>query len=631
MNICKIPLTSPMILDFGCAADRMIHLAVPKDFEIVKTHMVIKGDNFDGDVFSKTFGTTASAKTTGSDGYEEIDPDEAIPVDVTSIIIDFHTLRTITGLGLQEYTPAEDDLFCIVRVGSGGSWYLPTPKNLLELGYDSSTLSSIPISAGLPEITAEKMLLTFAKLKLSDGSGYVTHGTTSGNMYELEDIIIEEKSLTPVGLSIFTSDFLTNFSIQVGDASPFFQPENEFFTDDAGYPLPDFSGQINQYMEDADPLSFEDVEILDVHPGFAYLEDLPFYLVPLTLHTERSGVLEITRLDLEYVRHHRAFKLEDADQYPVFTEEAKPLTFEWDPRRSGTIIRDVPVNLENPGEIKFISMKLEGGFSAERIIPSADIQPSISPGANSPLGFQVLANKMAAQKIELFKPFRIKGIDLPVKFIDKEVTYTVEIRNDANNRPGEKILVSKKMKVEAQAADENTPSLAKDFLWTPVDFQEEIELTKGTYWLVLEGIAGELVWQIAGQTGAGLTNFLYAYKDENSKWTPLAHSYEKEVCAVYRLRHIPLQFDNPPVLQIKLNNENVWKLARDFESIDILVEEEVSISINDVPGDSPYVSLAFEAQSVGTLKISDLLVKYREVPGKRVQINGFVDSVLSAR
>ena len=46
----------------------------------------MKGDNFDGDVFSKAFGTTASAKTTGSDGYEEIDPDEAIPADVTSII-----------------------------------------------------------------------------------------------------------------------------------------------------------------------------------------------------------------------------------------------------------------------------------------------------------------------------------------------------------------------------------------------------------------------------------------------------------------------------------------------------------------------------------------------------------------
>jgi hypothetical protein len=626
LNICNVPLEFPMTLSFGCTADRVIHLAVPKDFEIAKTHMVIKGENFEGDVFSKAFGTTASAKTTGSKGYEEIDPDGDIPADVTSIIIDFHTQHTITGLSLQEYTPAEDDLFCIVRIGKGGSWYLPTPKNLLELGYDSSSLTSIPISAGLPEITAEKMLLTFAKLKLSNGSGYVPHGTTSGNLNELRDIIIEEKSLAPAGLSIFTSDFLTNFSIRAGDASPFFQPENEFFTDDAGYTLPDFSGQINQYMEDTEPLSFEDVEVLAAHPQFDYLQNLPFYLVPLMLHTERSGVLEITQLDLEYVRHHRAFKLEVADQCPTFTGEAKPLTFEWDQQRSGTIIRDVLINLENPREIKFIAMKLEGGLSSERIITPANIQPTISPVTKSPLGFQILANKMAAQKMELSKPFKIKGIDLPVKFIDKDVTYTIELRNDANNRPGDEILVSKKMKVEAQAADENTLSLAKDFLCTSVDFEKEIELTKGTYWLVLEGIAGELVWQIAGQTGAGLTNFLYAHKDKNSIWTPLADSYEKEVCAVYHLRHMPLQFDDPPVLQIKLNNENVWKLAQDFESIDILVEEEVTISINDFPGDSPYVSLAFVTQSVGTLKISDLLIKYREVPGKRVQINGFVET-----
>jgi hypothetical protein len=42
--------------------------------------------------------------------------------------------------------------------------------------------------------------------------------------------------------------------------------------------------------------------------------------------------------------------------------------------------------------------------------------------------------------------------------------------------------------------------------------------------------------------------------------------------------------------------------------------------------DSRIFCQTFESQSVGTLKISNLLVKYREVPEKRVQINGFVEA-----
>lgn len=589
MSIRQFASASPGELEFKYPGDRVIHLAVPNDFEIVKTGMVIKGTNLDEDVYSKAFGTTASAKYTGSEGYEEIDPLENIPGNVTSIIIDFHTLRTITKLELREiaFDFTGGNLFCIIQLGIGGNWFLPMPVNLLVIQAPASPGVSADSSEAIPAMTAEKLMLTFARVKRTDGSGDVQLNANTGNLYFLWDVTIKEDAATSlVGLSIHCRDFFSDFSIRLGENPPLFHQQDVFFVPGKKHTLPDFSEQINRYTKNMAAL------------------------VPFTFHTERSGVLEIENLDLDYLRHYRS--------------PPETLTFEPDPQRSGTIERDLEVNIEDVLRIEFISMKLEGEFSAQRILK--DIQPFISPEANSTLGFQIVADKKAAQKIKLSDTFKIKGIDLPVKFIDKEVTYTVEIRNDANNRPGEKILVSKKMKVEIQAADENTPSLAKDFPWTPVDFQEEIELTKGTYWLVLEGIAGELVWQIAGQTGAGLTNFLYAYKGENSKWTSLAHSYEKEVCAVYRLRHIPLQFDNPPVLQIKLNNENVWKLARDFESIDILVEEEVNISMNDVPGDSPYVSLAFEAQSVGTLKISDLLVKYGEVPVKRIQINGFVET-----
>lgn len=568
MSKYNVPLQSET-LDFYCPGDQVIHLPVPKDIEIVNTGMVIKGSNLSGNVFSEDFGTTASVKTATSDGYEEISPGGTMPVNVTSLIIDFHTQRTITGLALNEFSPAASDLFCIVRVGSGAGWYLPTPVNLMELGEN-------PSSIGLPQITAEKLLLTFAKLEYSDpAGGFVKHGTTNGNLYELGDVITREQPVKPVGLSILGSDFLTGFSIRVGEASPFFQEENEFFTYDSQYQLPDFSEQINTYMEDAGPI------------------DSPSYLVPLTIHSDMSGRLEIMSLDFEYVRHYEG--------------SAEILTFEPAPQLSRTITCNIPIDIEGVERICFISMKLEGEFRGEGIIPPPDIHPYILPEVDY-TGFQIIPDKKAAQKIKLDKDFTIKGIDLPVKFLAETVNVTVELRNDANNEPGEKIFASQQIVKEAQTED--IPSPTAGFAWVRVDFPEGIPMPAGTYWLVLESTLGELVWQIAGQTPGVPAPFLYAFKGENVEWTVLSSVNKQEAGGIYRIRRIFSQFHDPPLLHIKLNEETVRAVTSDSAAIDYLLEERVNISIRS--GTSTNITLTFEAQSAGTLDISNLLLKYSE-------------------
>jgi hypothetical protein len=591
LTICHVDLGSHKKLTFNYPGDQVIYLEVPKDFEIIKTHMVIKGQRFTGDVFKEQSGVTVSVKTEGSSKYTNISQDKYIPFknknNVTAIIIDFHTPRTVTGLELVKMTFAKllEDVFCIVRVGSSGSWFLPAPKNLFAPRIKNKTLY---IKEPLPEITAEMLMLTFARLEDKDGK-FITHDQTNGNLYALGEIKVHEYPLISLNqLSIFTSDSLADFYIRVGDTPPFFYRQGEFFTRDEDYYLPDFSKQINRYMQE----------------GAAS--------VPLTFHTERSGVLEITKFDLDYVRHHRAFKLEGEDQS---SEEAKTLIFEWDPRRSGSIVRNVSVNLESPGEINFISLKLEGNFSRQRLIPGPGIQQEISTGdkKDALLGFQLVPGKMAAQKVKLTGTFKITGIDLAMKFLDEKVNFTVELRTDENNQPGEKILVSKEITNDSPSID--GPSPVRDFAWVQVDFEEEIKITKGTYWIVLGSTEGEIVWQITDNTGM---NFFYTYTDRNPGWSPLSDSYAKEVRAVYCLRHTPLQFDNPLLLQIKPGDNVIGELARDDGSIDILIEKKVNIS--NLSGSSQPVTLAFEAKSAGTLKISDLLIKYSEMNGRGIQM-----------
>lgn len=627
LKIIQIPLPLPdtLTLSFGCVADQIIHLAIPKDFEIVKTDMVIQGDNFAGDVFPKSFGTTVLAKTADSDGFIEIDQDNNLPLqNVIAIIIDFHTQRTITGLELQEMIFPETlmDGFCILRIWSGGNWCLPIPKNLFSLGTISSSGTST-IKEGLPEIISEKIFLTFARLKRTDDT-YVQHDETNGNLSALGLISIEEIALTSLnGLSVFTNDFLTNFFIQVGDILPVFQPEDEFYTYDQEFRLPDFSEQINQFMVTADPLSYNDLEIFADHPEFDYLKNIPFSLVPIRLHTDMSGILHINKLTFDYVRRCQDWKLEGETE---FTSDEKTLSFERDEQRSSTIVRKLLIHLANLGSINFITMKLKGVFSNDRMIPLSEIQPHIASKIDSTLGFQIGTNKAAAQKIIFAKSYKLKGIDLRIKFVNKQVNYIVEIRNDQNSQPGDKILISKEMNYKLESANDQTP--VRDFLWMQVDF-EEIELCEGIYWIILRSTSGELVWQINELTGVGLNGFQYTFENSDSQWIPVSKSYGKEIHSIYRIRHTPLTFTELPSLRIILNNNVIWELLQDPKSVEIMIEKQCAIS--QFPVNTQSITIDFESQSTGELKISDLLIKFKEIREQRIQLNGFVQSLCFAQ
>ena len=626
MKISSIPLSFPMTLSFGCVADQIVHLAIPRDFEIVNTDMVVQGDNFAGDVLPKRFGTTMLAKTTVSDGFTEIDQDTNMPLAyVTALIIDFHTQRTITGieLGNMEFSIDLTDGFCVFRVWGGSNWFLPTPKNLFALGDILNAGEKITMTEGIPEITTEKIFLTFARLKRSEDGTFVGHTDTNGNLNALGTIIIEEQIITSIeSLQIFSNDFLTNSFIQIGDLSPIFRPEDEFFTHNNEYELPDFSNQINQFIQSANPLFFDDITLLDGHPEFDYLRNLSFSLLPIKIHTEMSGILTIN-LNLDYVRHAESFKLEEETE---FTTDKKTLRFERDEQRLDSIVRKLMINLSEVGSINFITFSLEGSFSSDRIIPLVEIQPTVSSNVDSTLGFQIVTSKKAAQKIVLSKSYKLKGVDIRTKFLNKKVNYVVELRTDQNNQPSEEIIVSKEMQHDPQSTDEQPP--ARDFLWVQIDFDQEVELSEATYWIVLKCTAGELVWQISELTGVGMNNFLYAHEDRNSTWIPLPNSYGNEVHAVFRIRHNPSTFDDPPSLRIQLNDHVVWELAQDPQSIEIAIEEKINIS--DFPEGTQSVMLSFEAQSVGELNISNLLVKFKETASKKVQINGFIETLCFA-
>jgi hypothetical protein len=625
-------------LEFKCVADKIIHLAIPKDFEIIKTEMAVKGINFpvnpdNVNVLPREFGTTVLVKEAGSDEFSGIyqDINEAFPLEVTSIIIDFHTKRTVTGLILK-YTPLPEvpndslqDGFCILRVLGGSIWYLPIPKNLFKLEISGTNDNNI-ITKGLPGILTEKLLLTFAKLK--QGSAYITHANASENLNELGSVTIEEQGINLVDLEIITCDFLTGFFVQVGDNPPFFNPKGEFFTDGQEYVLPDFSKEINRFLETADPVYPHVNDMLAQYPlngynnEFGYLQQgLPFSLVPLRVHTDMSGILEISSLSFDYVRCQKGFNEEEGAESPA---DEKVLRFERNEERLSTIAKEISVNLQDVGSIEYISMKIEGSLSSDQIIPLTEIRPPISPDIDSNLvGFQLTAGKKAAQRVTFARPFRLKGIDFRTKFITKVVDFRVEIRADKDNHPGKGILAAKDLDYVSET--EKGAGQIRDFTWIQVDFDQEVELTEGTYWIIMKSREGECVWQIIKKTGTGVSSFFHAHEDRPTEWQSVNDSPEREVHGIFRIRHIPRHFGLPPSLLIKLNGQNILSFEENPQKVNIMLEKQLNIT--GFPDNTQNVVISFEARCTGELKVSDFLLKFREKEGKRISISGFVESM----
>ncbi len=309
-----------------------------------------------------------------------------------------------------------------------------------------------------------------------------------------------------------------------------------------------------------------------------------------------------------------------------FSSDKKTLKFKRDEQRSSTIIRKVLFNLQDVGSIQFISMKLEGAFSSDRIVPLAEIKPQTSTDVDSTLGFQIVANKSAAQKITVSNDYKINGIDIRTKFLDEMVNYTIQLRKDRDNQPAEEVLVFKDLEYIAEPVEGEPPP--RDFVWMQIDFDQEVKLSKGTYWIVLKSSSGELVWQLNEMKSVGLDTFQYALGDTGSKWKPLTKNFKKGAHGVFRIRHIPANFSHPPSLRIKLNEHIVLDLKEDLQSVEILMEEYIDIVV--LPDNIQSTILSFESQSIGELNISDLLVKFRESGDKRIHLNGFVKSLCFA-
>ena len=605
------PFQVPSTIEFDCVADWALYLLVPEDREITKAVLSIRGGPFEGNVALPEVGTT-------------FQPESYNKILTSSLIIDFHTPRTIDHIVVQATSPDDakypngatlNNLVCVLRVWGGTQWFLPSLKNLFPFNKVNKDRDDIITSSLLfPKICTEKVLLTFAFLKKPDG-GYVDFNTDIGKVIDdyselasaASEAIEEEFEINILRLKVFSQDYPSNLSIHVKGQPPFWLHPKEFATPDEPINLPDFSQHLNTFIQGAEFLKVSQLAGLPDEIREKLNKEPLLSQIPIIFHTDTSGILKIERFDLEYVILKRDFRVNgDAE----FSPQKKTVNFSWNESRTGITSRKIEIKIPSGSYIKHIAFSLKGGLAKEQLISLDKIVPK-QQITFSNFGARIGKQQSLAQKIVLLDSnTSVIGFDLRLKMLSDIVKYRVEVCPDQQGMPSGEVLTFKEMEYQKEKG--------MQFSWVRINLDQVLRLQLNQpYWLVLTVLEGQLVWQMNFFEEGNEQGFGYSFK--KGDWNFFNTYLGNPVGGIFRIYHLPEEFIRSPALEFKVGNQTFWSLTTDPSEIDLKIDVETNFQSTKTN-----FILEVNAKSPGSLSIADLLVKYQEAEPE--DILGYLES-----
>ena len=600
------PFQVPSTIQFDCVADRALYLLVPKDREITKAILSIRGEAFKGNVALPEVGTT-------------FQPESYNKMLTSSLIIDFHTPRTIDHIVVQATSPDEypnsatlDNLVCVLRVWGGTQWFLPSLKNLFPFNKDRDGI--ITSSLLFPKICTEKVLLTFAFLKKPDG-GYVDFNTDIGKVIDdyselasaASEAIEEKSEINILSLKVFPQDYPSNLSIYIKGQPPFWLHPKEFATPDKPINLPDFSQHLNTFIQGAEFVRVSQLAGLPDEIREKLNKETLLSQIPIIFHTDTSGILKIEKFDLEYLILRRDFRVNGDAK---FSPQKKTVNFSWDESRTGITSRKIEIEIPSGSHIKHIAFSLKGSLAKEQLISLDKIVPK-QWITFSNFGARIGKQQSLAQKIVLLNTNpNVISFDLRLKMLSDIVKYRVELSPDQQGIPSEEVLAFKEMEYQKEKG--------MQFSWVRINLDQVLRLQPNQpYWLVLTVLEGQLVWQMNFFEEGNEQSFVYSFK--KGDWNFFNTYLGKPVGGIFRIYHLPEEFIRPPALEFKVGNQTFCSLTTDPSKIDLKIDVETNFQSTETN-----FILKVNAKSPGSLSIADLLVKYQEAEPE--DILGYLES-----
>ncbi|HKJ68592.1 MAG TPA: hypothetical protein VKA68_11595 [bacterium] len=493
------------------------------------------------------------------------------------VIIDFHKERLVRKISFTVRSNGQP-IDYVLKIWGGNIFFPTSPQVTGVLNFNGHSVQTF--TRRFPEQRTQKILLEFGT------------ANDKGNFTQDKSVIIET-------LRIESLSVPSEITVQIGDQQPFFQHPGELSLAQE-IPLPDFSEQINTFLQESDPE-----------------EAKGQLLVPMTIHSATEGKflfrrkrnnerLPVTEQLVEF-----GYRLQgNITQFSILPGENK-LFEERNYTFTGT--NQHTVSVVNPGvPLSDASFHLTGQLAAERLLLSnlPDDSRFAALGSGT---FQL------AQRLTFEHPVRLSAAELRLELLTDQAELSLDIQPDFNNQPSNNPVTDSSVQLQISKNELHTEEQEK---LIKLSFPTPLALEEAQYWMVLSVSGGEVTWRINHES-SNPGGFLYTRTDQTQSWKKRVQpSTNKPVSGLFNIYAAPE--NAAELLEIWVGEYcGLVPQIQESQAIDTEVNtlqvtgEERSLTellnamISEKP-DGGRIPIRFRARSSGELRLSDLLMRFYE-------------------
>ncbi len=320
------------------------------------------------------------------------------------------------------------------------------------------------------------------------------------------------------------------------------------------------------------PLINRKMEAIEPREDGSYLIDLNFY-------TDSPGILLLNdiRLECSFLTNITMFEEDSED---------KTLTFDSIQQRQETF-----VNIPTQANILNATMKITGELSRERIANRSIDESDV-------YGVVISSQYLIAQEIIPTQNLNVTRISLHMAKLMTDLEIEVEIHpGHPEGQPLDEVIVSKTLSGQ---------DLAQTYDWVDIKFDDLTLMADNPYWVVLRAKKGEANWHADVKSPCG--GMLRYSKDGGKTWS------NHHMDGLFKVFYLMEAYEPSPAFTVAGKSSVKWSYTGQFKeeyqipdfSDDLnrflATSAEYGAEICKVP-------LAFASESIGSLFLSNLLIK----------------------
>ena len=516
---------------------------IPNNARVRLATASIKGSAYSGPL--RTF-SCASVRASGIEYSTGAEPTQLDSDSNKAFVIDFGGMRKVSALQITDTLNAELKIALVLPwmgIEFGEKPLFPFNKDKPEPDSTGKTL------VNFPETETAKLFVQLSGDISEPGDGDRTI------IDEVLDYISIKSNTCPL-----------NVRVAVADHPPFFTHAGEMIGEQS---LPDFSAEVNAYI---DKLTDSGVTTVDS--------------IPLTVTTDLPGVIKLESPQLLY-------DLVATAQW----NESKRLPINFLHQEDKEVILEFPAPGNDNWKMNGLSMEITHDFPEWRTFPRSianvfdNIVARIAPDFN------------IAQRITINESTEFHGISLHLTEVNSNAELALELIEDLNGMPGEKVLHSEIVAVPA----------ISQIQWFDVFFSKPLKTTAGRHiWFVVKSKTGSAGIVLESNEPDG--NYV-CFNRHGAGWKKFPYKQGQLVAAFRQLRK-PAAGEDDPVVELEVSGKTL--------STDLI--EEVNIVtfsfFNKETGDSTgptltpqngkmQITMKITAHAAGTMTLQNVKIQYQ--------------------